>query len=806
MAKGIYYYKLVSPYPEDVTKNCKLTINEIDSNFLTLKDEDIKTAELNRDEKILVLTRNGEKSEKIVVDLNSVTYDLNVATEYSDSGASITIKYDGADGPKTVTFGNILTTDVIGKQILKRVITDGTLRGEGTLVSPLRLSSVEKTGMYAPVRARIDMTVGQKLPEKAKFGTRYVTIENVDDYGYLYNGKALDKIMSDLGNDDRGWHVPSKEEWDALLNSIEPCEYQNHSSSKCHVELGKVAGKYLKSECGWIGQNECGCRPTRPTTGCTKDDDVFAIDYHKLDKFGHHHDMHHHHHDDFHHGHDHGHDNSREITPNGIDKYGMGILPAGMVHLDAFDTPQAEDFKAKAFFWTSTHINDDVEQDRFVKEFVYKNSGVAQEADCPDPFYSIRLVKKYNGKNYFESEYIDGVLYKTVLFPESGQIWLAANYASKHGFTEVGHGHKNGEIAKVNNGEVPGKRKSVFINEWNGRYWEKKELSEGDTVVIEKPCFDSLDPKEITYCWDKVQENNDLSNETEFDVLDERECKTITIEREAQFNLEYRVYTKEESCDKDLYNTDDLVVERVINLLIPVIEDEKNDRIKADNEIKKDLEELEEKLDSTTGELEEKLGELDEKIDQEIEDRKAADDELQESINQEIEDRENADKVLDEKITEESERAKREEERIETDLYEAINKEFDRATDVEGQLWTAINGEINRAQDVEGQLWTAINDEIKNREEVDNQIWEELVKEAQTREEIDNQQWDAINNERDRATDRENEIDGQLIEQNQTYTLTAAVGKGGYNMILKSKDGKDEHSIKIEFDGNFGEF
>ena len=43
MNKGLYYYKLQSPYPEDITKNCKLTINEIDNNFLSLKDEDIRT-------------------------------------------------------------------------------------------------------------------------------------------------------------------------------------------------------------------------------------------------------------------------------------------------------------------------------------------------------------------------------------------------------------------------------------------------------------------------------------------------------------------------------------------------------------------------------------------------------------------------------------------------------------------------------------------------------------------------------------------------------------------------------------------
>ena len=46
--KGLYFYKLNSPYSEDVTKNCKLTINEIDSNFLSLKDEDIASAEFDK--------------------------------------------------------------------------------------------------------------------------------------------------------------------------------------------------------------------------------------------------------------------------------------------------------------------------------------------------------------------------------------------------------------------------------------------------------------------------------------------------------------------------------------------------------------------------------------------------------------------------------------------------------------------------------------------------------------------------------------------------------------------------------------
>ena len=61
MANGLFFYKLVSEYPEDVTKNCKLSITEIDSNFKTLKDFDIKTAEFTREEKTLVLTRNNNE-------------------------------------------------------------------------------------------------------------------------------------------------------------------------------------------------------------------------------------------------------------------------------------------------------------------------------------------------------------------------------------------------------------------------------------------------------------------------------------------------------------------------------------------------------------------------------------------------------------------------------------------------------------------------------------------------------------------------------------------------------------------------
>ena len=81
--KGLYYYKLSSPYKEDQTKQCRLNINEIDSNFLNLKDADIANAELDNETKAIILTKND--GDKFVIDLKPLfdgsIYDLDVSRE-----------------------------------------------------------------------------------------------------------------------------------------------------------------------------------------------------------------------------------------------------------------------------------------------------------------------------------------------------------------------------------------------------------------------------------------------------------------------------------------------------------------------------------------------------------------------------------------------------------------------------------------------------------------------------------------------------------------------------------------------------
>ena len=742
--KGLYFYKLNSPYSEDVTKNCKLTINEIDSNFLSLKDEDIASAEFDKETKSLVLTRNN--GEQLIVNLSDVTYDLNVETSCSaDEGASITITYNGADGEKTVTFDHIVTVDnlrsVIGSDLLTRVITDGTLKGDGTVSSPLGLSGTEKSGMIAPVKGRLDLTKGGRLPEVAKLGTRYITIEYVNDYGYLYNGEALSKISESLDKEGKGWRIPTKADFDALLNSIEPCNYQNHNSAKCHIDLGFLAGKYLKSECGWLGEPDCECTSTAPMTGCSVQDQVSEdTDYVEGEQ-------------------------NIEITdePNlspesyqGVDKYGMGILPSGNALLDAFNRPQANYFKEKTFFWTSTHVHGDDDQDVYVKVFDWNKTTVSQAAECPSPYYSVRLVKDYNGSNYFDSEYIDGVLYKTLLFPNSRQVWLATNYAKNEGFETSGIPM----MTKVNNGEVLEKRKALFVNEWNGEYWEKRALNEGETVVVENPCFDSEGDQVRTVCW--------LDNEGV------KHCVDVTIPKETQSNVEYRVYTTD-GCNKELVNTDDIVVERIVNILTPMIEDERNERIKGDTQ-------------------------LWDAISQEAAAREEVDNQQWEAIGKEAAAREEVDNQQWEAIGKES--AAREE--VDNQQWEAIGKEAAAREEVDNQQWEAINQEIGRATAAEEALDAKIDAEIERAKEAERILEEAILEEGTKREEEDAKLNKKIDDEIERAKAAEKALHDADQNTSKDYVLSVRAN-GEYNLVIDSNDGDEAKAIRIKIDGNYGE-
>ena len=760
MSKGLYYYKLQSPYPEDVTKNCKLTINEIDSNFLSLKDEDIKSAVFDKESKAVILTRND--GDTIAVDLSDATYNLNVDKDCTDSGVTLTITFDGKNGQESFTINNIVTADTfknfIENNVLSKVITDGTLKGYGTVTAPLGLNGTEKTGVLAPVKEVIDLTNGRKLPTAAKKGTRYLTIEYINDYGYLYNVAALSKISNAAKADGKGWRVPSKADWDALLNSIEPCSYANHETASCHAELGRYAGKYLKSECGWVGQEDCSCTSTKPMNGCelpsTDNSYVDAGDSTVP---------------------------SQTIdTPNGIDKYGFGILPSGYAMLDGYNRPTFSEYKSTAIFWTTSHVYGDENQDIYVKKFDWNKSGVMQEAQCPTPYLSVRLVKDYDGSNYFDTEYIDGVAYKTVLMSKSKQVWLASNYAKKEGFIKYTEGGEVPEVVDVNNGLVRDNRKVMFINEWNGYYWEKRPMNEGETVIVEDNCSMSGSSEVKTICW---------SNEN-----GEKECVDVEIPTVVQNNLSYRVYTTE-NCDQALVNVDDLAIERILNTIIPIIENERKERLESESEIRLAISaETQARVSGDT--------ELSRRLELEESNRNTADTNLWTEINDEKLARENGDAELSRKIDEEVSA------RTEADnaIEEKINSlSGDTNTSLEA-IRAAISAETKAREDADADLETRLNGEVDRAKEAEKGLHEEIVAETERATQAENSLSSRIDEEVARATSKENEINDQLVDTSKSpFTMSIASGKDAPNIVIPSKDNLDSHAIKIVLDSNFGE-
>lgn len=760
MSKGLYYYKLQSPYPEDVTKNCKLTINEIDSNFLSLKDEDIKSAVFDKESKAVILTRND--GDTIAVDLSDATYNLNVDKDCTDSGVTLTITFDGKNGQESFTINNIVTADtfknVIENNVLSKVITDGTLKGDGTVTSPLGLNGTEKTGVLAPVKEVIDLTNGRKLPTAAKKGTRYLTIEYINDYGYLYNVAALSKISNAAKADGKGWRVPSKADWDALLNSIEPCSYANHETASCHAELGRYAGKYLKSECGWVGQEDCSCTSTKPMNGCelpsTDNSYVDAGDSTVP---------------------------SQTIdTPKGIDKYGFGIFPSGYAMLDGYNRPSFRDYKNTAIFWTTSHVYGDENQDIYVKKFDWNKSGVMQEAQCPTHYLSVRLVKDYDGSNYFDTEYIDGVAYKTVLMPKSKQVWLASNYAKKEGFIKYTEGGEVPEVVDVNNGQVRDNRKVMFINEWNGDYWEKRPMNEGETVIVEDNCSMSGSSEVKTICW---------SNED-----GDKECVEVEIPTVVQNNLSYRVYTTE-NCDQALVNVDDLATERILNTIIPIIENERNERLESESEIRLAISaETQARISGDT--------ELSRRLELEESNRKTADTNLWAEINNEKLARENGDAELSRRIDEETSA------RTEADkaIEEKINSlSGDTNASLEA-IREAISAETKARQDADAELETRLNGEVDRAKEAEKGLSDRIKAEGERAIQAEKSLSSKIDEEAARATSKENEINNQLVDTSKSpFTMSIASGKDVPNIVIPSKDNLDSHAIKIMLDSNFGE-
>ena len=630
MAKGLYFYKLVSPYKEDVTKNCKLTVNEVDSNLLNLKDEDIANGEFDKKTNTLKLTRNN--GDVIGIDLaslmnNGITLDdyhfagtgscTGDCTDKNSFGFKYTtndkdengnpvekkfkIEFSDVDGKLWVTdsdnnkhlIGTFETdktkkVEKVENKYLREVITDGSVLGNGKSGDPVRLNPTEKSGYYSPAKSLIDTRDdnGSGLPVNPCKGDRYVTLSCSSNAGRLYTMDGVKEIESKL---KAGWRIPTKQDWDNMLNAIEPCQYQNHNDIHCHVQLGKLAGKQLKSTECW----------NKTATSGTPSDDTYLYD----DKVA----------------------EEKPISPEGTDKYGFNVFAGG------YGVDKNEDiikFNKEAKYWTSSQTIKGEGFDYYVKQFQFNKSGVIQITECPEHFLSLRLVKDFNGSNNYGAEVIGGNTYKTVLLPSLN---------TEHGFTVWTAANINEDVKDENEliynefyKDCAGCKPTYILHEWDGNMWTHKVMVEGDTIVIHDPI------------------SKDDFVDSEYRIVDGK-----------------LINTNQQAYNDILSKTTPL-----INLVKSALETETEERKNADEALKEKSDNLEKKLDKEISDREDGIKDVRKDLEAVAEHVINETDDLKDALAKEITKRTEGDKTLTDAITEERDRAKAVEEELRTGLAE----------------------------------------------------------------------------------------------------------------------------------------
>ena len=864
--KGLYYYKLESPYPEDVTKNCKLTVNEIDSNFVTLKDMDIKSARVSEVDNTIILERNN--GDDITVDMNPLignsVKDLNF--NYDSTNGTITIVYNN----NTLVIDGLVTKDNVDGTILTSVHSNSTLVGDGTTKSPLSISPIEQTSMFKGVERLYDLTssVNPCLPHPAnlKKGDRFITYENVSDYGYLYDFRAVKRIQEDLRN---GWRIPTKQDWDGMLNAIEPCdEFRNHDSIMGNQVLGKFAGKLLKTKDKWDKvtpcppYHDCECHNDENHVCTCNSEETFDLDYSdclKEDK-----------------------DiksccpqpTPKPISPDGIDAYGFGAVPSGYG-----DGCQLMDYFGKrGIYWTSSmsHVTD-----VYVKRFDYNKTGVIQLIESPQSLFSLRLVKDYDGSNHKDVETINGMSYPTVLMPSKTSpsgfaIWTAINVAFKN---------ERYRPCEPNQGFDVTYQQKYFINEWTGFDFIRKEMNEGDSVVIfnnpdgrysvkyrivngvlvdeSKMIFNdvivSITPKleeiinkisSLEIRVDKAEDNIE-SHSNSITNLENNLAKEISDRQYADSVLNEKINDEAEerkaaddalteSIEEEANNREQADVQ-IWSALNREIEERKiadENLSQADSEIRTMINNIDvahheelEKLHQTDSEIittinnidvahHEELEKLKTAIDNEAEERKAADEILRQAIATEAEDRKSNDEILRQAIATEKE------ERVANDriLANHLQAETENREAEDAKLWDAITKHDSDVDEAIDDLSQRLDEEIQNRIDGDALLDEAITNEETERKEQDEVLNQAIIAETERATAREDRIQSNLDvvakrlddEINRATSVEAEITKkliaaeGSYydcaNGVLYLKQEGENMGITIKLTSNYGTF
>lgn len=798
--KGLTYFKLRSPYPGDITKNCSLDGTEIDSNFFELEGRDIKTAYWQNNTLII---------ERINGDIISVSGITEGCTK------NLNIKYDTEHGTLYVTQDGYTEalTGFVSSDVLTTINSDDTLTGMGTRKKPIGISPMFQTGQFRPAIKIIDTTTGGQLPDSNRVNprNRFVTIENVSDYGYLYDYNGVRKIACDLRDSSSEWRIPTKEDWDDMLNAVEPClEDRNHDKVTCNRYLGRFAGKLLKSVDFWrLESNEpcdsnCGCG----NNGCDNSNGCGTRYANNCE----------------------GHcGESHECTcpkpnpyPNrGVDKFGFAAVPAGY----GDDGGRLDYFGERGWYWTATN---QCATNAYTKRFEYDKSSVYQEVIGTNNLLSLRLIKEYDGINFDERETILGSDYSTVLMPSikhGKTIWMSTNVAFSNRYY--------GPVIP-NNGMNLTYTKKFFVNEWDGKRWLKNELYNGDSIVILKAPTgqDNVEYRvingEISNISTSIYDEVMIAIRPQLDSLKGAIASETIRAKEAERVLDMKIDTETaravhvenniidqltQEIDRATQAEDALGV-RIDEVNTGHTEDLTALTKKVDDEILRATTEedfLDQKIDNETNRATDAETQLDKDVKTETDRAMLSEMTIQENVDNETVRAKAAETVNLNAIQAESITARQNEEHLhqmivdetnrasgaEYTLTQNLNDEVQRSTNKDVQLNTKIDAEINRAESAEDLLSQRI-DEVSTGhtgdltalgKKIDDEILRSTTEDVKLEQKIDS--------EITRSTGQDILIAGKLIAKTGSVMNTT-----NGTLILATED--QANSITVNLDFNFG--